>query len=76
MEYRREDESEAVYCYWGYRLLELYEELKEPRPRGIFHWVQERTEKRHFMMLTIVGVLFAVLSLAVSVFSALVSYQQ
>jgi len=76
MEYRREDEKEISNRYWGTRLLDLYDELQEPTPRGFSQWVQARTKKRHFMILTIAGIVFAVLTLALGIFQAWVSYQQ
>jgi hypothetical protein len=75
MEYRREGEKDISYRYWGTRLLALYDELQEPTPRGISQWVQARTKKRHFMILTIAGIIFAVLTLAIGIFQAWVSYQ-
>lgn len=60
--------------------MDLYDELRDPNPRGIFHWLQVRSKGRHVMMATIAGVVFAVvlglLTLAVGVFQAWVSYQQ
>jgi hypothetical protein len=76
MDYRRESEREIRYRYWGTRLLDLYSELNDPRPSRISQWVQMRTKERHFMIAALAGVLFAVLSLAVGIFQAWVSYQQ
>jgi hypothetical protein len=76
MEYRRENEREIRYRYWETRLRDLYEELREPSPRGIFQWIQIRTKQRHFMIAAIAGIVFAVLSLAVGIFQSWVTYQQ
>lgn len=76
MSYRRENESDIPYRYWGTRLLDLYDELQNPTPRGLSQWIQARTKKRHFMIITIAGIVFAVLTLALGVFQAWVSYQQ
>ncbi len=79
-EYRREDEKDIHYHYWGERLMDIYDELMDPRPRGIFHWFEMRSKSRHAMMAAIAGVVFAVLlgllSLAVGIFQAWISYQQ
>ena len=80
MDYRRENEKEIRYIYWGDRLMDLYEELQDPKPRGIYHWLQERSKGRHVMMATIAGVIFAVvlglLSLAVGILQTWFAYQQ
>jgi len=69
------------YQYWGSRLLDLYDELENPTPRGFFEkWLQRRSGARYVMMATLVGVAFAVVlgifGLAVSIFQAWVSWQQ
>jgi hypothetical protein len=33
--YRRESESDISYNYWGSRLIDLYDEIENPKPRGI-----------------------------------------
>jgi len=62
------------------RLLELYDEVHNPQPRG---WLQRQMERksgaRYMILATLVGVLFAVLlglvSLGVSSFQAWLAYQ-
>jgi hypothetical protein len=76
MDYRRENEREICYRYWDTRLLDLYDELNNPRPSRISRWVEMRAKERHFMIAAIAGVIFAVLSLAVGIFQAWVAYQQ
>lgn len=76
MEYRREDESNIPDRYLGTHLLDLYNELREARPRGISQWVQARAKERHFMIVTIAGALSAVLALALAMVQAWVYCQQ
>ncbi|CAM1510078.1 Fc.00g004130.m01.CDS01 [Cosmosporella sp. VM-42] len=70
-----------VYAYWGSRLMDLYEELENPTPRGYFEkWLERKSGGRYVMMATLAGVLIAILlgvfSLAVSIFQAWVGWQQ
>jgi len=74
--FRRENEEDISYHYWGTRLLALYDEIQEPTPRGFSQWIQRRTNQRHFMLLAIAGSVFAVLTLAIGIFQSWVSYQQ
>ena len=79
--YRRENEFEGTYAYFGSRLAELYEEVQNPTPRGWFQtWFERRSGARYMMMATMIGVFIAViigiLGLGVSGFQAWVSYQQ
>jgi hypothetical protein len=79
--YRREIESGISYYYWGSRLMDLYDEIENPKPRGTLQeWLEKRSKARHMMMAAIAGVLIAVflgfLSLAVTIFQAWVSYRQ
>jgi len=81
MDYRRKEEKEIGYQYWGTRLVDLYEEIENPKPRGLIQrWLQMRCKDRHVMMATIAGVIIAVvlgvLGLAVGIFQAWISYQQ
>ncbi|KAI1414438.1 hypothetical protein F5Y13DRAFT_158548 [Hypoxylon sp. FL1857] len=69
------------YEYWGARLMRLYDELENPTPRGVLEsWLERRSGARYVMLVTLVGVLIAILpgifSLAVSVFQAWISWQQ
>lgn len=74
-------EHETSYMYLRQRLLDLYDEVQSPKPRGYLEkWFERRSGGRYVMMATFVGVIFAVilgmLSLGVSVFQAWVGYQQ
>ncbi|KAI0162630.1 hypothetical protein BJ166DRAFT_524140 [Pestalotiopsis sp. NC0098] len=78
--YRLEDENEVVYRYWGSRLMDLYDEIENPTPRGYVDiWLEKRSKARHVMLATMVGVIIAVvlgiLGLAVGIFQSWVSYQ-
>ncbi|KAI1372763.1 hypothetical protein F4677DRAFT_241137 [Hypoxylon crocopeplum] len=69
------------YEYWGARLMRLYDELEHPTPRGFLEsWLERRSGARYVMFVTLIGVLIAImlgiLSLAVSIFQAWVSWQQ
>ncbi|KAI5459333.1 hypothetical protein BGZ63DRAFT_361417 [Mariannaea sp. PMI_226] len=77
---RREDEEDISYKYFGGRLVDLYEELQDPSPRGILEkWLQRKSGARYVMMATLVGVIIAVLlgilGLAVGIFQAWVAYE-
>ena len=79
--YLRGNNEHLLYQYWGSRLMDLYDELENPTPRGYFQkWLERRSSGRYVMMATIVGVLIAILlgalSLVVSVFQAWVGWQQ
>ncbi|KAF2231823.1 hypothetical protein EV356DRAFT_578886 [Viridothelium virens] len=78
--YRSEDEMET-YHYFGQRLMDLYEELQNPTPRGpVEKWLERRSGARYVMMATLFGVIIAVilglLGLAVAIFQAWVAWQQ
>ena len=69
------------YPYFGNRLLELYEELQNPKPRTrLESWFERKNGARYMLMATMVGVFIAViigiLGLGISGFQAYVSYQQ
>ncbi|RYO83798.1 hypothetical protein DL766_001420 [Monosporascus sp. MC13-8B] len=73
-------EDNICYSYFGSRLMELYEEVKNPTPRGfVERWFERKSGARYAMMATLVGVLIAVilgmLSLAVGIFQAWVAYE-
>ena len=79
--YKSEYDDEISYHYFGSRLMDLYDEVENPTPRGLFQeWVQRRSGARYVMMATMIGVIIAVilgmLGLAVSIFQAWVAYQQ
>ncbi|CCF41709.1 hypothetical protein CH063_02658 [Colletotrichum higginsianum] len=78
--YRSNDERDLSYHYWGSRLMDLYDELENPRPRGLIDiWLEQRSKARHVMLATLVGVIIAVilgmLGLVVGIFQAWVAYQ-
>lgn len=61
-------------------MAELYEEIENPSPDGLFEkWLERRSGARYVMLATLIGVLFAVLlgilSLVASIFQAYISYQ-
>ena len=73
-------ERELSYHFLASRLIDLYEELQNPTPRGRFEeWLERRSGARYAMMATMIGVAFAVflgfLSLGVSVFQAWIGWQ-
>lgn len=73
-------EEEVAYRYFGSRMAELYEEIENPSPDGLFEkWLERRSGARYVMLATLIGVLFAVLlgilSLVASIFQAYISYQ-
>jgi uncharacterized membrane protein YdfJ with MMPL/SSD domain len=73
--------SGVTYPYLRDRLLDLCDEVENPKARGyVEKWFERRSGARYVMMATFIGVIFAVilgmLSLAVSIFQAWVGYQQ
>jgi hypothetical protein len=68
------------FRYLGAKLMDLYDEIENPKARGwVEKWFERRSGARHVMMATFLGVIFAVvlgfLSLGVSLFQAWVGYQ-
>jgi hypothetical protein len=79
--YRRKDEPEVDYTYFGTRLKEIYDEIQHPSPRRDWeNWFQKYSAQRHMLMATMIGVFIAVvigiLGLGISGFQAYISYQQ
>jgi hypothetical protein len=77
---RNDDEKDIQYHYLGTRLANLYEELKNPTPRGLFKkWLERRSGARYVMLATLFGVVIAVVlgiaSLAVSIYQTWLTYQ-
>jgi hypothetical protein len=77
---RNNEEKDIAYLYLGTRLADLYEELKNPKPRGLFEkWLERRSGARYVMLATLVGVVIAILlgvaSIAVGAYQAWVGYQ-
>ncbi|KAH7125982.1 hypothetical protein EDB81DRAFT_889694 [Dactylonectria macrodidyma] len=71
--YRKEGEEEVTYSYFGTRLIQLFEELEDPSPRGLLgKWFQLKSGARYVMMATHIGVTIAIilgiLGLAVGIF--------
>ncbi|RYP11145.1 hypothetical protein DL764_000216 [Monosporascus ibericus] len=55
-------EDSICYSYFGSRLMELYEEVENPTPRGFVEkWLERKSGARYAMMATLVGVLMAVI---------------
>lgn len=78
---RADDEHDIKYLYWGSRLMDLYDEIENPTPRGLLEkWMERKSGARYVMMATLAGVMIAVvlglLGLVVSIFQAWVGYQQ
>ncbi|MCJ1332111.1 hypothetical protein MMC10_008803 [Thelotrema lepadinum] len=77
---RASRETEPSYQFLARRIMDLYEELQNPTPRGRFEqWLERRSGARYAMMATMIGVAFAVflgfLSLGVSVLQAWIAWQ-
>jgi hypothetical protein len=77
---RRPEEHKISYYYLGERLMDLYSELDDPRPRGgLARWLERRSRPRYVMLTTLAGVMIAVLlglaGLIVSIFQTWVTYQ-
>lgn len=79
--YRRDDDPDITYSYFGTRLSEIYDELQDPTPRaGWESWLQKYSSPRYMLMATMIGVFIAViiglLGLAVACVQTWISYQQ
>ena len=79
--YQVAGETSSGYRYLEQRLVELYEELDNPTPRGYLEkWLERKSGARYVMMVTLAGVAIAImlgaLALAVSIFQAWVGWQQ
>jgi hypothetical protein len=77
---RDDNEKDVAYHCLGTRLADLYEELKNPTPRGLFEkWLERRSGASYVMLATLVGVVIAIIlgmaGLAVGVYQAWVGYQ-
>lgn len=78
---RHKEEKDIAYYYFGSRLMELHEELENPRPRGLLEkWVERRSGARYVMLATLTGVFIAVVlgfaGLAVASYQTWIAYQQ
>lgn len=57
VEYRRDDEKDIQYHYWGDRLLELFEETENQTPQGRWwQWLGFRSRGVYVMVVTLVGI--------------------
>ena len=78
---QRERERALCFPVWGTRLMDLYDEIENPKPRGRLDvWLERRSKSRHIMLATAVGIFTAVLlgllSLCVSIFQAWIAWQE
>ncbi|KAK8014736.1 hypothetical protein PG990_008032 [Apiospora arundinis] len=73
-------EDNLEYSCFGSKLMDLYDEVDNPSPRGFMEkWFERKSGARYVMMATFIGVVIAVvlgiLSLAVGIFQSWVAYQ-
>jgi hypothetical protein len=78
--YRKEGEEDISYHYFGSRLMDLYEEIENPSPRGFLEkWLERKSGARYLMLATLIGVIIAiilgVLGLAIGILQAWVAYE-
>lgn len=78
--YRHDHENDVSYQYWGSRLMDLYDELENPKPRKLWDiWLERKSKARHVMLATLVGIIIAiilgVLGLVVGIMQTWISYQ-
>jgi hypothetical protein len=76
-----EKERAMRFPTWGTRLMHLYDEIENPKPRGrVEAWLERRSKSRHVMMVTMIGVLTAVLlglfGLCLSIFQTWIAWRQ
>ncbi|KAK0648720.1 hypothetical protein B0T16DRAFT_408661 [Cercophora newfieldiana] len=77
-----EEKERAIrFPVWGSRLMDLYEEIENPKPRTLLDsWLERKSRARHVMMVTIfsfaAAVLLGFLSLCVGIFQAFVAWEQ
>lgn len=58
---RNADEKDIAYHYLSTRLADLYEEIENPTPRGLFEkWLERRSGTRYVMLATLAGVVIAI----------------
>ena len=81
--FKRPDDPEVDFSYFGARLLELHDELEDPSPRNWFERLFEggsKSAERKMLMATTIGVFIAVsiglFGLVIAGFQAWVGYQQ
>ena len=80
--FRREDDPQMRYEYFGTRLADIYDELRNPAPRtALDRWFERKSgSQRNMLIATMIGVFIAVitgvLGLGVAGFQSWVTYQQ
>ncbi|KAK8018054.1 hypothetical protein PG991_007244 [Apiospora marii] len=72
--------DDLAYSCFGSKLMDLYDEVDNPSPRGFVEkWFERKSGARYVMMATFIGVIIAVilgiLSLAVGLFQSWVAYE-
>ncbi|KXX76823.1 hypothetical protein MMYC01_201914 [Madurella mycetomatis] len=80
-EFPYERQKASGFPIWGTRLMDLYDEIENPKPRGTLDaWLERRSKSRHIMLVTMTGVLTAVLlgllGLCVSIFQTWIAWQE
>ncbi|KAK8109454.1 hypothetical protein PG999_007591 [Apiospora kogelbergensis] len=80
-EYELDGEDDVTYKWLGPRMMDLYEELENPTPRGLLdQWLDRKSRARHVMLATVIGVFAAVflgvLSLIVGIIQTWIAWQQ
>ncbi|PKK48789.1 hypothetical protein CI102_5582, partial [Trichoderma harzianum] len=78
--YRRIDENNIPFQYWGSRLMDLFDEIENPKPRGFVQtWLDQKSKARHIMLATLAGLFIAILlgflGLIVAIVQTWISYQ-
>jgi hypothetical protein len=78
--YRRDDEEEIKYYYFGSRLMDLFEEMENPTPRGVLtKWLERKSGARYAMMVALAGfvaaIMLGVFGLAVGIIQAWIAYE-
>ncbi|KAH9884002.1 hypothetical protein F4778DRAFT_578610 [Xylariomycetidae sp. FL2044] len=79
-EYELDDERDVPYRWLGPRLIDLFEELENPSPRGLLErWLERKSRARHVMLATIIGVfvaiLLGILSLGVAILQTWIAWK-
>ncbi len=78
--YRRPDEHDIPYHFFGGRLMDLAQESESPTPRTLVEkWLERKSGARYVMLATLAGVAVAIilgfLSLVVGILQAWISWQ-
>jgi len=79
-EFTHEKKQALCFPVWGTRLMDLYDEVENPKPRGwLDAWLERRSKSRHIMLATMIGVFTAVLlgmlGLCVSILQTWIAWQ-